>query len=78
MDITHKDRLSSVGFDLFKYLFDHYHTEIVVVSDEEDQKTDEQELFEEIVSLLHSVSMRMYSHRRLERNEHAKRRKQGR
>lgn len=76
--ITHKDRLSRVGFDLFKYLFDHYHTEIVVVSDEEDQKTDEQELFEEIVSLLHCFSMRMYSHRRLERKELEKRLKEGR
>ncbi|MDK6257016.1 recombinase family protein, partial [Escherichia coli] len=43
--ITHKDRLSRVGFDLFKYLFDHYNTKIVVVSDEENPKTDEQELF---------------------------------
>lgn len=65
--ITHKDRLSRVGFDLFKYLFDHYNTKIVVVSDEENPKTDEQELFEEIISLLHCFSMRMYSHRRKER-----------
>lgn len=67
--ITHKDRLSRVGFDLLKYLFDHYHTEIIVISDEEDQKTDEQELFEEIVSLLHCFSMRMDSHRRIERKK---------
>lgn len=65
--ITHKDRLSRVGFDLFKYLFDHFNTKIIIVSDEEDEKTDEQELFEEIISLLHCFSMRMYSHRRIER-----------
>lgn len=30
-------------------------------------KTDEEELFEEIISLLHCFSMREYSHRRSER-----------
>lgn len=65
--ITHKDRLSRVGYELFEYLFKNYGTEIVVVSDVADEKTDEEELFEEIVSLLHCFSMRMYSHRREER-----------
>ena len=67
--ISHKDRLSRVGFDLFKYLFDKYGTEIIVVSDVANPKTDEQELFEEIISLLHCFSMRMYSHRRSERKK---------
>lgn len=65
--ITHKDRLSRVGYELFEYLFKNYATKIEVVSDEANQKTDEEELFEEIVSLLHCFSMRMYSHRRAER-----------
>lgn len=64
--ITHRDRLSRVGYELFEYLFKNYGTEIEVISDIEDEKTDEQELFEEIVSLLHCFSMRMYSHRRTE------------
>lgn len=62
--ITHKDRLSRVGFDLFKHLFDKFGTEIVVVSDYLDPKTDEQELFSEIISLLHCFAMRQYSSRR--------------
>lgn len=62
--ITYKDRLSRVGFDLFKYLFAKYHTEIVVMSELTDTKTDQQEIFEEIVSLLHAFSMRMHSGRR--------------
>lgn len=61
--ITHKDRLSRVGFEMFEYLFKEFDTEIEVISDETDEKTDEEELFEEIVSLLHCFSMRMYSHR---------------
>lgn len=62
--ITYKDRLSRVGYDLFKYLFAKYHVEIVVMSEITDKKTDQQEIFEEIISLLHAFSMRMYSGRR--------------
>lgn len=62
--VTHKDRLSRVGFDLFKRLFDKFGTEIVVISDYLDPKTDEQELFSEIISLLHCFVMRQYSSRR--------------
>ena len=58
--------MSRVGYELFEYLFKKYGTEIEVISDIEDEKTDEQELFEEIVSLLHCFSMRMYSHLRAE------------
>ncbi|MCT3434163.1 IS607 family transposase, partial [Lactobacillus helveticus] len=65
--ITRKDRLSRVGFELFEYLFQNYGTEIDVISDEMNPKTDEQELFEEIISLLHCFSMREYYHRRAER-----------
>lgn len=65
--ITHQDRLSRVGFELFEYLFRNYDTKIEVISDELNPKTDERELFEEIVSLLHCFSMRDYSHRRKER-----------
>lgn len=62
--IMHKDRLSRVGFDLFKYLFDYYDTKIVVASKLLNEKTDEQELFSEIIALLHCFSMKMYSKRR--------------
>lgn len=65
--ITHQDRLSRVGFELFEYLFQNYSTTIETVSDELNPKTDEEELFEEIISLLHCFSMREYSHRRSER-----------
>ena len=62
--ISYKDRLSRVGFDLFKYLFNEFNTEIVVVSEVGSTKLDTEEVFEEIVSLLHSYSMKMYSNRR--------------
>lgn len=40
--ITHKDRLSRVSYDLFKYLFIKYHVEIVVMWETIDKKTDRQ------------------------------------
>ncbi|BAB60389.1 TVG1286418 [Thermoplasma volcanium GSS1] len=62
--ITYKDRLSRVGFDLFSYLFRKYRTEIAVISEVGNTKLDSEEVFEEIVSMLHSYSMKMYSKRK--------------
>lgn len=65
--ITYKDRLSRVGFDLFKYLFLHFGTEIVVVFGQGNEKLDDQELMSEIISLIHCFSMKHYSKRRVQR-----------
>lgn len=62
--ITYKDRFSRISFDLFKKLFGEYDCDIVVINDVEDKKTNETEIFEEIISMLHCFSMRMYSRRR--------------
>ena len=62
--ITHKDRLSRVGFELFKYMFAKFRTEIVVVSEIGDPKLDSEEVFGEIASMIHCYSMKMYSKRR--------------
>lgn len=62
--ITHKDRLSRVGFDLFKHLFNKFGTEIIVVSDYLDPKTDEQEIMSESMALFHCFAMKQYSARR--------------
>ena len=62
--ITHKDRLSRVGLDLFNHLFSRFGTEIIVISDVGNSKIDSEEIFEEIVSLLHCYSMKLYSKRR--------------
>lgn len=62
--ITYKDRLSRVGFELFKTLFAKFGTEIVVISEVGSKKLDSEEIFEEIVSLLHCYSMKLYSKRK--------------
>lgn len=61
--ITHKDRLSRVAFNMFEHLFSNFDTQIEVVDDELNPKTDKEELFEEIISLLHCFAMRAYSSR---------------
>ena len=62
--LAYRDRLSRVGFERFKYLFQKFRTEIVVISEVGNMKLDSEEVFEEIISMLHCYSMKMYSKRR--------------
>lgn len=59
--ITYKDRLSRVGFELFHHLFLRFNTQIIVMSEIGSNKLDSEEIFEEIISLLHCYSMKLYS-----------------
>ncbi len=61
--VAYKDRLSRVGFELVSHLFKQYGTDIVVVSEVGNKKLDSEEIFEEIISLLHCYSMKLYSKR---------------
>ena len=65
--ITYKDRLSRVGFELFTYLFNKYGCEIIVMSEIGSEKLDSEEIFEEIIGLLHCYSMKLYSNRKAEK-----------
>ena len=65
--VTYKDRLSRVGFDLFKHLFLRFNTDIVVMSDIGSSELDSEEIFDEIVSLLHCYSMKLYSKRHIDK-----------
>ena len=65
--ITYKDRLSRIGFDLFSHLFKKYNCEIIVISEIGSEKLDSQEILEEIVSLLHCYSMKLYSKRKIQK-----------
>ncbi len=63
--ISYKDRLTRFGFNYFEYLFKLFDTEIVVVNltKEEDFQT---ELTQDLISIIHHFSMKMYSNRRKE------------
>lgn len=65
--ITYKDRLSCVGFELFKTLFEKFGTQIIVISEVGSSKLDAEEVFEEIVTLLQCYSTKPYSRRRAAR-----------
>ena len=62
--ITFKDRLTRTGFNFFENLFRRYGTEIVVINDYTSEENDTEEIIEEIITLLHSYSMKFYSNRR--------------
>ena len=61
--ITYKDRLARLSYELVERLFSKHNVEIKTIYN--DTKTDKQELFEDLMSVIHSFSMKMYSKRRL-------------
>ena len=63
--ISSKDRMSRIGFSLIENLFNKFGTKIEVIDCDTNIKTDSEEIFEEIIILLHSFAMKYYSNRRL-------------
>jgi predicted site-specific integrase-resolvase len=61
--ITYKDRLARLSYELVVKLFDKHNVRIETIYN--DKKTDEQELFEDLMQIIHGFSMKMYSKRRL-------------
>ena len=59
--------MTRLSFNVFKELFAKYGTEIIVLNEIDNPKEIEKEIFEEIIILLHSFSMKMYSSRRKEK-----------
>ena len=63
--ITNKDRFSRISFNMWKKLFSYFNCEIVVLNDiKEINDSEEKEIFEDIIYMLHGFAMRMYSKRR--------------
>jgi predicted site-specific integrase-resolvase len=65
--VSYKDRLTRFGYNYFEYIFKMFGTEIEVVNltKEEDFQT---ELTQDLISIIHHFSMKMYSNRRKELN----------
>lgn len=61
--IENKDRLVRFGFELIEMFFNKFGTKIIVASETEN-KTYEQELTDDLISIIHYCSMKSYSHRR--------------
>lgn len=62
--VENKDRLTRVSFNMWKKLFKQFECDLVAVNDVVNPKTDEEEIFSDIISLLHCFAMKMYSQRR--------------
>lgn len=67
--ITYKDRLARLSFDMIEKLFSKYGVNIVVLNEIDNPKLVEKEIFEDLMSIIHSFSMKMYSKRRKEKLE---------
>lgn len=61
--VENRDRLSRFGFELIETLFNLHGSKIVVLSNAEN-KTYEQELTDDLISIMHYYSMKSYSNRR--------------
>jgi predicted site-specific integrase-resolvase len=61
--IENKDRLVRFGFELLENIFKYYGAKIIIVNDLS-EKSYEQELTEDLISIIHYFSMKSFSHRR--------------
>lgn len=62
--IENKDRLIRFGFDILEKIFRYFGCSIIVLNDSVSNKSYEQELTEDLISIIHYFSMKSYSHRR--------------
>lgn len=61
--VENKDRLCRFGFDLFENFCKYFGTTIIIANDIT-EKSYEQELTDDLISIIHYFSMKSYSHRR--------------
>ncbi len=62
--IENKDRLTRFGFKLIENVFKYFGTRILVINDKIENKSYNQELTEDLVSIIHHFSMKMFSYKR--------------
>lgn len=62
--VLYKDRLTRFGFNYLKMICDKYNTDIVVLSSQTNDKTISEELADDIISIVHSFSGKLYGMRK--------------
>lgn len=60
--IAHKDRLSRFSFDLLKWIFESHNVELVVANN--DSMSPQEEMTEDLMSIVHVFSCRMHGQRK--------------
>lgn len=65
--ITYKDRLTRLSFSIIEQLFNSFGTTIIIINSptQSGLLEDENEILEDIISLIHILSTKMYSNRRI-------------
>lgn len=61
--IENKDRLTRFGFDMLEKFFKYFGANILVLNDKLENKSYEQELTDDLISVIHYFTMKSYSHR---------------
>lgn len=64
--ITYKDRFVHFGFDWFEKFCNHYNCEIVIINNPE--TSSQQELIEDLISIIHVFSCRIYGLRKYKKD----------
>ena len=62
--IENKDRLVRFGYEILEGIFKYFGCKILVLNDTISNKSYEQELTEDLISIIHYFTMKSYSHRR--------------
>ena len=63
--VSYKDRLTRFGFDYFKNIFSEFGVEIVVIDELEETNSDfQKELSNDLISIMHNFSIKLYSNKR--------------
>lgn len=62
--LEYKDRLLRIGFDEFKYICDLFNTKIEIIDETNNDKQKQQEITEDLISIIHHYSMKIYSNRK--------------
>ena len=62
--VENKDRLVRFGFDMLQKFFSYFGCRIIVLNDAIENKSYEQELTADLISVIHYFTMKSYSHRR--------------
>jgi len=62
--ITNKDRLTRLGFITLEKMFKQFGTNIIVINNLNKEISYEDELFEELINIIHLFSTKIYSNRR--------------
>ena len=64
--VSHKDRFTRVSFDVWNEICKEFDCNIIIINQSENE---ENEIFQDIISLLHCFSMKMYSKRKRKKLE---------